>query len=417
MKFKPSQHSLPNPGVRAGAGPATGQYYVTIAGERGMSPDGWHWGYLSGRVPELVKIKGPLVPGTRIQFKRMHGNTATQWAVLRDRKVMPQHSAGLPGATGMPGPGMVGFDAYSMHPGVRVRVPPVPVPNPRKIDLSNMQIVAPVAVAGVLGLLVVGPLVITPFVLKAFVPKWSYGRRVVAGFGISLALGAANKLIKTAREPAPTALILRENPGYGLLEIFSKPAHGAAQTTANRGVGDIDMIIIHTSEGDPTSSYGPADWFQDPRSNASAHYNVYGTGTIYQSVQDKDIAWHAGNSAVNKRSIGIEIQARAEKANWNELQLLQTARLTAGLARKYGIPIDREHIQGHVEVSGPGGHEDPGPHFPWDRFIKMVKAADNPFSQAMKTATNWLLPLSLATAGLAGLYFLEKYVEKKKVQR
>ena len=129
MSFKPSEHSHNNPGVRMGAGPATGQYYVTIAGERGMSPDGWHWGYLSGRVPELVKIKGPLVPGTRIQFKRMHGNTAVQWAILRDRKVMPQHSAGLPGATGMPGPGTVGFDAYSMHPGVRVVVPPA-VGNP-----------------------------------------------------------------------------------------------------------------------------------------------------------------------------------------------------------------------------------------------------------------------------------------------
>jgi hypothetical protein len=331
MKFKPSQYSRPNPGVRMGAGPATGQYYVTLAGERGMSPDGWHWGYLSGRIPELVKLKGPLVPGQRVQFKRMHGNTATQWAVLRDRKVMPQHS-GLPGATGMPGPGMVGFDAYSMHPGVRVVVPPA-----------------------------------------------------------------------------------RENPSYGAaLSILAKPAHGAAQTTANRGVGDIDMVIIHTSEGDPTSSYGPADWFQDPRSNASAHYNVYGTGTIYQSVQDKDIAWHAGNSAVNKRSIGIEIQARAEKANWNELQLLQAARLTAGLARKYGIPIDREHIKGHVEVSGPGGHTDPGPHFPWDRFIKMVKAADNPFSQAMKTATNWLLPLSLATGTLGFLVLLERKIKRKK---
>jgi hypothetical protein len=101
-----------------------------------MSPDGWHWGYLAGRVPELVKIKGPLVPGQRIQFKRMIGNTATQWAVLRDRRVMPQHSRGLPGATGMPGPGMVGFDAYSMHPGVRVIVPPAVVPNPSVADMA-----------------------------------------------------------------------------------------------------------------------------------------------------------------------------------------------------------------------------------------------------------------------------------------
>jgi zinc D-Ala-D-Ala carboxypeptidase len=121
--FQPS--ALSNPGVRMGAGPPTGQYYVSLMGQRGMSPDGWHWGVLAGRVPETVKIKGPLVPGQRVQFKRLHGNTATQWAVFRSSGAMPQH-----GGAGMPGPGMVGFDAYSMHPGVRVVVPPAAVPNP-----------------------------------------------------------------------------------------------------------------------------------------------------------------------------------------------------------------------------------------------------------------------------------------------
>jgi len=125
MQFRPSHYSHGNPGIRAGAGSPTGQYYVTLMGERGATPDGWHWGTLEGRVPSMVKIKGPLVPGQRVQFKRLTGNTATQWAILRDRQVMPQHE----GATGMPGPGMVGFDAYSMHPGVRVIVPPAR-PNP-----------------------------------------------------------------------------------------------------------------------------------------------------------------------------------------------------------------------------------------------------------------------------------------------
>ncbi|MAH47947.1 hypothetical protein CMI37_19150 [Candidatus Pacearchaeota archaeon] len=182
-----------NPGVRAGAGPATGQYYVTIAGERGMSPDGWHWGYLAGRVPELVKIKGPLVPGRRIQFKRMHGNTATQWAILRDRKVMPQHSQGLPGATGMPGPGMVGFDAYSMHPGVRVVVPPASSfhVNPA-LPGAALAIGIPVLV----GILALPTFVITPLILKAFVPKWSYGRRLIGGIGVTMAGAFAYKLAK-----------------------------------------------------------------------------------------------------------------------------------------------------------------------------------------------------------------------------
>jgi DNA-binding ferritin-like protein len=71
---------------------------------------------------------------------------------------------------------------------------------------GELDLVPPVAVAGLVGLLVVGPLVVTPWVLKAFVPEWSYGRRVAAGFGISFVLGAANKLVRSAREPAPVVL-------------------------------------------------------------------------------------------------------------------------------------------------------------------------------------------------------------------
>jgi hypothetical protein len=210
--------------------------------------------------------------------------------------------------------------------------------------------------------------------------------------------------------------------GYGsplaALSILARPAHGKAQTAANRGVNDIDMIIIHTSEGDPNSQYTAADWFADPRSKASAHYTVHGTGTILQSVAEKDIAWHAGNSAVNKRSLGIEIQGQAAKANWTGIQLNQVARLTAALARKYNIPIDRDHIKGHVEVSGPGGHWDPGPHFPWGQFMGMVKKAySDPLAQVKQAAFSWGLPLALAVGGLVAVYFIEKAVEKKQGKR
>ena len=157
------------------------------------------------------------------------------------------------------------------------------------------------------------------------------------------------------------------------LSIKEFPAHGKAQTSANRGADQIKTIVMHTSEGPPNRPYGPAHWFADPRSKASAHYNVYSSGLIYRSVPDKDIAWHAGNWSVNQTSIGIEIQAQADKANWNEEQLKRAASLVAALAKKYGIPIDRKHIVGHVEVSGPGGHYDPGKHWPWDHFMALVK--------------------------------------------
>jgi len=124
MSFKPSQHSHSNPGVRMGAGPPTGQYYVSLQGHRGRHPDGWHWGILEGRVPETVKIKGPLVPGQRVQFKRLHKDTSVQWAIFRSRKKMARHESA---ATG---PGIVSYDQHSYHPGARISMP-TPTPNPR----------------------------------------------------------------------------------------------------------------------------------------------------------------------------------------------------------------------------------------------------------------------------------------------
>ena len=184
------------------------------------------------------------------------------------------------------------------------------------------------------------------------------------------------------------------------LTIFEMPAHGGSQTAANRTRMDIDTIVMHTSEGKQSPAYGPAHWFADKRAPASAHYSVYADGRIYRSVPDRDIAWHAGNSAVNRRSLGIEIQAKGDEANWTEVQLFQAARLVAALSKTYQIPIDRQHIVGHVEVSGPGGHTDPGPHWPWDRFLGLVKqVSKGTVSEAAAAAK--IAPLGIPVWGWA----------------
>lgn len=194
--FQPSQYSYGAAQyVRTGAGPATGQYYVRLSGARGTDPAGWHWGILEGRVPETVKIKGPLVPGERVQFKRLWKDTSVQWAVLLDRPVMAQHEW----PSGMPGPGTVGFDAYSMHPGVRVVVPAASYGGAQTAVLSTLGIGAVgLAVVAAAGVLLFMPLVVMPAILRAFVPTWSYGRRVVAGYGISLAGSLVYHIAKAA---------------------------------------------------------------------------------------------------------------------------------------------------------------------------------------------------------------------------
>ena len=54
------------------------------------------------------------------------------------------------------------------------------------------------------------------------------------------------------------------------------------------------------------SFFGTVAWLRDPRAHASANFVVGRDGKVQELVPLHDIAWHAGNWAVNERSIGIE---------------------------------------------------------------------------------------------------------------
>ena len=54
--------------------------------------------------------------------------------------------------------------------------------------------------------------------------------------------------------------------------------------------------------------------------------------------------------------------------------LASSAKVVAILAKKYGIPCDRAHIIGHVEVPG-ATHTDPGEEWPWGEYMALVTAA------------------------------------------
>src|SRR5947209_6217536 len=63
----------------------------------------------------------------------------------------------------------------------------------------------------------------------------------------------------------------------------------------SRGKAKIDTIVIHHTAGKGTAE-DIGRFFQQRSSRVSAHYTIGKTGTIVQSVQEKDRAWHAGVS-------------------------------------------------------------------------------------------------------------------------
>jgi N-acetyl-anhydromuramyl-L-alanine amidase AmpD len=112
-----------------------------------------------------------------------------------------------------------------------------------------------------------------------------------------------------------------------------------------------------------------------------------------QSVRLADTAFHGGKGA-NAHTAGVEVSmgyARQTPAEWDDDYSREAmelaAELFAILCREEDIPPVRPHhsrirdesvsgIIGHVDLRDAGyptSHYDPGPHFPWERWLGRVR--------------------------------------------
>ncbi|AJE43876.1 N-acetylmuramoyl-L-alanine amidase [Streptomyces nodosus] len=152
------------------------------------------------------------------------------------------------------------------------------------------------------------------------------------------------------------------------------PADPSNYTASRRPASHpLDRVVIHVTQATYTTTLGI---FRNPRKEVSAHYVVRSAdGHVAQCVHEHDIAWHAGNWDYNTRSIGIEHEGWVERPGYfTDALYEESARLTAGICTRYGIPRDREHIIGHYEVPGTD-HTDPGPKWDWNRYMRLVSRA------------------------------------------
>ncbi|MFJ4541420.1 N-acetylmuramoyl-L-alanine amidase [Streptomyces tibetensis] len=153
-----------------------------------------------------------------------------------------------------------------------------------------------------------------------------------------------------------------------------QPASRSNYTPSNRPrAHPLRYVIIHVAQ---TTYAGTLSVFRDSGKKVSTHYVVRSSdGRVAQCVRESDIAWHAGNWHYNTRSIGIEHEGWVDRPGYfTDVMYERSARLTAAICRRYGIPRNREHIIGHHEVPG-SDHTDPGRHWDWKRYLRLVKAA------------------------------------------
>jgi N-acetylmuramoyl-L-alanine amidase len=195
----------------------------------------------------------------------------------------------------------------------------------------------------------------------------------------------------------------------------------------------VSGLVLHfTAAG---SGKGTADYFSkrevswtdkatgQPKTakvSASAHLTIDRDGTVYQSVSFADRAWHAGPATlwkgkptptnVNDFSIGIEI------ANWGKLsegppyktytgtafkgtpfvakdgsvweaypeaQVLAVIQATKVIIAKFSA-ITRDNVTGHENIQS--NKNDPGPGWPWERFLDAVFGDDDEQAASLDAA-------------------------------
>lgn len=121
-----------------------------------------------------------------------------------------------------------------------------------------------------------------------------------------------------------------------------------------------EAIVIHIMDG---SLAGTDAWFNDPKSQVSAHYGIGKKGEVHMYVREQDTAWHAGRvlratwklikKSVNPNlyTIGIEHEGKPlENDKWPDAMKKASAELIADIAKRWNIPIDRDHVIGHYEI-------------------------------------------------------------------
>jgi len=174
-------------------------------------------------------------------------------------------------------------------------------------------------------------------------------------------------------------------PGAQAISATCKRDFTAVHESGKRDVDTIRLIVIHSTES--SSARSSASWFANPASAGSAHLLV-DDRECYRTLDNDEIPWGAPGA----NTMGFHIE-HAGFAKWTRAQWLQHedtlkrgAFKSALHARRFGIPFKwltaddlRHGRSGFVthavvsEFNPAGNHTDPGPNFPRDHYMALVK--------------------------------------------
>lgn len=192
-------------------------------------------------------------------------------------------------------------------------------------------------------------------------------------FNTTLLPGAVGRVTITPMHRVPTLSLLIAFVALGLLSgCGTEPLRAGVPNTwrpsPNHDLRRPDFVILHhTGSADAARALAT---LTDPVRRVSAHYLVARDGKIYQLVDERARAWHAGASRwgwqrdMNSASLGIELDNDGTE-DYPEAQVLSLLALLADIGGRHHIPA--ANYLGHGDVA-PGRKFDPGSRFPWKRL-------------------------------------------------
>lgn len=136
----------------------------------------------------------------------------------------------------------------------------------------------------------------------------------------------------------------------------------------------VSMIVLHYT-GMQTGQ-AALDRMCDPAAKVSAHYMVEEDGRVFQLVDERHRAWHAGvgywrgQTDINSASVGIEIVNGGHDSglpSFPHTQIGTVIELCQKMIRRYCL--GPWNIVGHSDIA-PGRKQDPGQRFPWKHLAE-----------------------------------------------
>ena len=162
----------------------------------------------------------------------------------------------------------------------------------------------------------------------------------------------------------------------------------------SRNNSRVELIIIHYTALKNTLE--AISYLCKKEKKVSSHYLISQNGNVYNLVEDKYRAWHAGQSFwheitdINSISIGIELDYNPNGKNnkFSIKMIYSLKKLITKLQKNY--KINKNGILAHSDIA-PFRKKDPGKHFPWQSLSSsnLIMSLKNLKRNEIKIMEKW----------------------------